>query len=112
MIKLEEYRKKKEKSQYLSRTEGIMLQCQLFRFNVPSIICEVSEMKTVFRIKTLLLKIAFIRFCKHASYMLKYFFWQIAFISLHYNRLSYHIHRRIPHTDPDLQKSFMCDVEK
>ena len=38
-----------EKSQYLN---GIMLQCQHFRFNVASIICEVSEMKTVFRIKT------------------------------------------------------------
>lgn len=43
---------KKREGGRVSISQWMMLQCQHFRFNVASIICEVSEMKTVFRIKT------------------------------------------------------------
>jgi hypothetical protein len=103
---------KEEKSQYLSRTLGIMLQCQLFRFNVPSIICEVSEMKTVFRIKTLL---PWNRFrssplqtrIKHVEI----FFWQIAFISLHCHRLLSHTSTHPTHTQTS-EKNPSCVISK
>lgn len=90
-----------EKSQYLN---GIMLQCQHFRFNVASIICEVSEMKTVFRIKTFRLLAGNCLAHLTKTHTLFWAFWQIALISLQCHRLITLTHFAFIHIEKERER--------